>query len=711
MSNNLLSGHYDLRLVALSLFIAVLASYCALHLAERTWDATGRIKLFWIIGGASAMGLGIWAMHYIGMLAFSLPIPIFYNVPIVIFSLLAAIGSSAMALTAVSRKSLRLSSWIGGSLLMGLGISSMHYSGMAAMRISAHCFYNPRLVAASIFIAFVVSLVALKIAFTLRTREASKQIAPRLVAATVMGLAIASMHYTGMAAMGFRPVAGPINLNYSVGVSEVGIAGIVLVTLMVLALTLIGTITDRHFSLQRDMLHSEQQRWAMVQRANQDSLFDVDLIRGSVFDSDRWSEIVGFPPGRLPMTSAAWMERIHIEDRELVRESLDEYLARESDKFLLEYRLQHSDGAWRWLLVQAQGIWDSSGKAIRLVGSHSDVTRRREDEIRARIELEAYNDRLEQLVEERTTELKTSEKRWRSLVEAIPQFVWSTHPNGYCDYLSQQWIEYTGVPLSEQLGSGWLNALHPDDRELAGMAWKRATSLKEHFDVEYRLRAQDGSYRWFRARGVAVLASNGNVQSWVGTTSDIETQKRSSETLEAAVRTRTEELGVALAQANLAAQAKSEFLAAMSHEIRTPMNGVIGMTNLLLETPLTSEQRLFVDTVRSSGEALLTIIDGVLDFSKIEAGKLVLEDCPFDLESLVEESIEVLSRTAESKKLRLSFDISQTVPLDLVGDAGRLRQVLLNLLSNAVKFTEVGSVRLSISLEARQRELAVCALP
>ena len=157
-----------------------------------------------------------------------------------------------------------------------------------------------------------------------------------------------------------------------------------------------------------------------------------------------------------------------------------------------------------------------------------------------------------------------------------------------------------------------------------------------------------------------------------------------------------EKIRLARDEAIAATQAKSEFLATMSHEIRTPMNALIGMTSLLLDTPLTSEQKDFIETIKNSGDSLLTIINDILDFSKIEAGKIELEDQPFHLSESIEYALDLFASKANSKKLELSYIIDEVTPNVILGDLTRVRKIFLNLLGNAIKFTEDGEVIFSV---------------
>jgi len=262
-----LASSYDYLLVALSVIIAVLASYAALDLAGRVTSARGKARLLWLCGGAMAMGFGIWSMHYIGMLAFRLPVPVQYDWPTVSLSLLAAILASAVALFVVSRHQMGVIRASLGSILMGGGIAAMHYIGMAAMRLPAMCRYSPSLFLLSVVLAIVISFVALWLTFYFRT-ETTAWSWRKAISALVMGAAIPVMHYTGMAAATFTPATSSHqDLSHAVNVSSLSVVGITIVTLMVFGLVLLTSLADRRFSIQALELESSRRHHQIIETA------------------------------------------------------------------------------------------------------------------------------------------------------------------------------------------------------------------------------------------------------------------------------------------------------------------------------------------------------------------------------------------------------------------------------------------------------------
>jgi diguanylate cyclase (GGDEF)-like protein len=250
-------GSYSYWLVVGSVIVAVLASYTALDLATRITASRGRNAKLWLFGGAFSMGTGIWSMHFIGMLAFSLPIPMGYDVPMTLLSMLIAIVVSGFALYLVSRDNLGWKNLLPGGVLMGLGIASMHYTGMAAMQTSPPIQYDALLFAASIVIAILASLAALAIAFTLR-KDSLWMVYAKYIAAVIMGLAITGMHYTGMAAAQFAP--DTICLTGST-VDNSWMAGtIALVTFLVLSTTRVLSAFDARMAVRTARMAASLQK-------------------------------------------------------------------------------------------------------------------------------------------------------------------------------------------------------------------------------------------------------------------------------------------------------------------------------------------------------------------------------------------------------------------------------------------------------------------
>ena len=226
--------------------------------------------------------------------------------------------------------------------------------------------------------------------------------------------------------------------------------------------------------------------------------------------------------------------------------------------------------------------------------------------------------------------------------------------------------------------------VHPDDKHLLERGARHSLATGEPYLVDFRIVPEEGVTRWRRSMA-RVVFEEGKPKRIIGASIDT---TREHETIEAA---------------QASSRAKSEFLANMSHEIRTPMNGVIGMTELVLETDLTRDQRECLTTVRASADSLLTIINDILDFSKIEAGRLELDPVPFNLRELIEDMLRPLAVTAHAKGLELAGDVAGDVPSRVVADPVRIRQVLTNLTGNAIKFTHAGEVVVEVTLAASRK--------
>ncbi len=593
-------------------------------------------------------------------------------------------------------------------------------------------------------------------------------------------------------------------------------------------------------------LRETQERLALAMRGANDGLWDWDITSDEVYCSPRFEELFGFAEGEFAPSSAAFLERIHPEDAPVVLETIKRHL-KDRVEFDVECRVLTKSGAYLWAQLRGQALWDDSGAATRMAGSLRDITERKHIE----------------------SALRDNEERFRSLAAASPVGIFQMALDGTCVYTNSRWQEMAGLSFDEALGHGWMQMIHPEDRDAVFATWEDCLMQGREYKGEFRFLHRTGQVRWVLSRATAVHTTQGTdsiptIAGYVGMIEDITERKQIEAELDMRVRlsilraeigttmARTAELPVMLQEcaltlvsslelaflriwtldetdcqlevqgtagiaadiegmaaqipigygeigriaqqgqphvtneiqwdplfaetewarlpdmadivsfigypliceervvgvmatfsrqpfastvlaefpeiANLMAQgivrrraektlheakeaaeagsrAKSEFLANMSHELRTPMNGVLGLTGLLLETQLSPDQKDLAETVKTSAESLLTILNDILDFSKIEAGKLELDPFPFSLREVVARVLKTFAFRAREKKVSLRSTINTETPDSLIGDAGRICQILINLVGNAIKFTAAGEVTVVVegpALEAGQ---------
>ncbi len=353
-----------------------------------------------------------------------------------------------------------------------------------------------------------------------------------------------------------------------------------------------------------------------------------------------------------------------------------------------EWTFVRKDGARLTVILAATPLRDDHGAVTGYMGVARDVTALKRAE----------------------SELARREWQFRFILNALPTGVsWIRYDGDQIEtWVNDAVLAITGLTREQALDPLSYRAITPEEdwrAQVESAARLRAGEI-EGYCMEKRYLKPDGSHCWCVLTVRAYRDDAGRLLQEVATIVDVTEKKRHEEEMRQAMEGMASlnaqlEDAIAKAQqsaleANLASQAKSQFLAMMSHEIRTPMNGVIGMTSLLLDTALTREQREFAETIRSSGDALLTIINDILDFSKIESGRLELETAEFSLRECVEGALDVFAAKASEKRIDLLYEVADGAPGSVRGDPTRLRQILVNLLGNALKFTAQGEVVLSV---------------
>jgi diguanylate cyclase (GGDEF)-like protein/PAS domain S-box-containing protein len=352
------------------------ASYASVDLAGRIAAARRMQKLFWIAVGSIAMGSGIWAMHYIGMLAFILPVPVLYHYPTVIASLLLSCFGCGISLAIVTRK-LSFASASVASLVMGGGIAGVHYLGMEAMRLPAMMEYVAPRVVLSVVVAVAVSFVALLQACRFKLQFGFQ---PKLASAILMGLAIPMMHYTGMWAVSFRSCSLPFSTSHTIHISALGIVIISVSTLVVLLLAMLVAFYDRMLTMQQavaDAARDGEIQFKTLAEAIPQIVWTADADGETTYINQRWYEMTGTAKGT--GKGSDWMESVHPDDRETCRKKWKEAV-HSGKTFEIEYRLRDARKEFRWYLDRAVSLRDAAGVIKQWFGTCTDIDDQKQNE-------------------------------------------------------------------------------------------------------------------------------------------------------------------------------------------------------------------------------------------------------------------------------------------------------------------------------------------
>jgi PAS domain S-box-containing protein len=463
-------------------------------------------------------------------------------------------------------------------------------------------------------------------------------------------------------------------------------------------LAVITDITERKRAEQA--LKDSEGRYRRLVGAVTDYIYSVELAGGRVARASHGAgcvAVTGYTPEDFQQDPTLWSRMIYDEDRSVVHAQAERLLAGTICP-ALEHRIQRKDGSIRWVRNTPVLRYDAAHRLIAYDGLVSDITERK---------------LAQRATEERTAYLN-------ALIKHSPIAIASMNIEGRLQMCNPAFEKLFLYRETEIAGRNVDELIAPAELKDEPKELTRRVNQGEIVHVTTQRRRRDGTLVVVEVYGVP-LHVNGKLVGSYGIYYDITERKRAEEELkryaadlEAArdvqekntlVLTKAfEELGTAKARAEAASRAKSEFLANMSHEVRTPLNGILGMTELVLDTPLSAEQSEYITMLKSSTDALLTLVNDILDFSKVEARKVSLDAIEFKLPESLGDTLKPLGAKAHQKGLELACRVSPDVPEYLVGDPGRLRQVIINLVGNAIKFTEKGEVEVRVDVESLDEE-------
>lgn len=661
----LVHGTYNPWLVCLSILIAIGSSYIGLQIAAMSSRAPkGLHAHIALLTGSLAMGGGIWSMHFIGMLAFHVGSHVHYDPLITLGSMGPSVFASWVALHMIASEAINPKRLLLGGILVGAGIGTMHYSGMAAMHMNATLKYDPLWFGISIWVAVVLAILALWIRFGLREQRWLSLLQKNLLASVVMGFAIAGMHYTGMKAARFIGVASDAAVTTENHIFLATVITVITIAMSIFALS--GNLLLRYRQLYSQLrgsesrLREQEQQYRSLISNMPGITFRCELAPPwrTLFISDAVQRLTGWNAEDFMAHRIHLGELINPDDIERANEQLQEALTNKHSLHC-EYRIRHRNGNEHWVSETSCGVDDENGNPLWIDGVIIDIT----DSIRRAREFEGVVQAI-----------------GRAL--AVAEF----DMDGKIIAVNENFLRLTGYEQEELVGQHHRILCLPEeaDSDEYKIFWSGLNDGNFQ-SGEYCRVGREGNLVWIQAAYNPILDANGKPWKVFKVAIDL-TDRKSME----------QDLLIAKDRAEQAAVAKGMFLANMSHEIRTPMNAIIGFTELLIDSPLNPMQQKHMQTVRQSARSLLGLLNDILDTAKLERGALELDNRVFSLKYLCEQILTELQLQADKKGLGLHLEYPAELNEYVVGDEMRIRQILINMLGNAIKFTLQGEVRMKV---------------
>jgi PAS domain S-box-containing protein len=655
----MIAGTYNAGLVTLSILIAIVASYAAFNLGERVFASGGQRRWLWLTSGSIAMGGAIWSMHYVGMLAFILPVPVRYHIPTVILSFLVAVAGAAIALNIVSKKTMHRVDVAIAGVCLGAAIGSMHYVGMAAMRSVAMHRYNPGIVVLSIIVAIVFSCVAVWLAFRF-ARSHQKFTWTKFAAASLMGVGIASMHYTAMAAAYFMPGHAPV-MRQTVEVSTLGGFGIGMTTLLLLGTILATSSIDRRLANERllqRLYGNLEEREAKIRRLVDANIIGIFMwnLEGKISEANEaFLRMVEYAREDVASGRVCWTDLTPPEWRDHDERAMAELLATGTiQPYEKEYFRR--DGTRVPVLVGGASFERSGNEGVAFV---LDLSKQKSVEETLR-QSEGYLAEAQRLTHTgswacnfATGEVRHSSEEHSRLYGFDPG---------------------NGAPSFDKI----VQRIHPDDRARVVEIAQRANCEGKDFDAHFRVVLPDGTTKYMHGVGHPVFTTSGDLAEFVGILMDVTDRKRAEEE-----RERLRQAQADLARINRVTT-MGELTASLAHEIKQPITAAILDANMCLSW-LKRDQPGIDEARRAAGR----IIKDVTRASEIigRIGLLFKKGEPqrelIDVNEVIREMIVLLLGEARRYSISIYADLGADLPT-ITADRVQLQQVLMNLMLNAI---------------------------